>query len=222
MRVGKGQSLAERTGVDEVFIHGTGPGLAVCFRDSSAITDRLPAATALPTPNGDGRQAPAFRSIEFLVRACTASSCSGPVLSYAQQQTFTLRVESGRLVVTLGSERHDSTTLVLEEERWNQVGVVAHEAGRLDVYVTDSQGVVSRDSLPLQAMPFPAGGQLALGRWQPSTSGSGDQPLRGFQGCVDELRLWKEPLANVEIASHWNVSRTLTAVSLHSQSKDQS
>jgi hypothetical protein len=177
--VTEGDSILQIEGIDNMTISG-GPGNALCFEDSSIIAVRVPIF-----------QGP-FTTIEIFVKTCTSTICHGTIFSYSKQKTFSIR-HYGTILVTYGDEEFD-TKLALEDEKWNQISLVYDGRGtkRLDVYVFTSVGHIQRASGTLKGPnPFTPRGDLALGRWQPSTDGSGRQRVDNFKGCVDELRIWQ-------------------------------
>lgn len=177
-------SIVMETGVSTTAVTGLGPANCLCFEGSSII----------------GRQLPIFQhsddvTIEFFVKTCTSSDCSGTILSYTETKTFAVRNILGRIVITMG-EREYTTSLTFENEQWNQVSLV-YSYNYLDIYYFDHNGFSARDLIDFTqqfsspSLVFNSTGSLVIGRWQPSTDGLGDQPINDtFRGCIDELRIW--------------------------------
>lgn len=174
-----GTSIIEESGVDDTAVAGLGPGNAVCNDDASMITELVQIFNNV------------YVSIEFFVKTCHEDKCTGTILSYTSTKTFAVKNINGKIGITYG-DLSFQLALMLENEKWNQVALVYDGGTYLDVYVFDSTGTYRRDLVELDGThPFSGKGRLALGKWQPPPDGSGDQPLNeGFEGCIDELRVW--------------------------------
>ena len=174
-----GSSILEESGVDETSVAGIGPGNAVCNDDASMITEQVQIF------NSD------YVSIEFFVKTCHEDRCLGTILSYTSVKTFAVKNMNGKLVITYG-ELTFNFGLILENDKWSQVGLIYDGGTYLYVYVFNNSGTYRRELVELDGThPFSGKGRLALGKWQPPPGGSGDQPLNeGFEGCIDELRIW--------------------------------
>ncbi|KAK3101710.1 hypothetical protein FSP39_005732 [Pinctada imbricata] len=193
-------SIVMETGVSTTAVTGLGPANCLCFERSSII----------------GRQLPIFNqsddvTIEFFVKTCTGSDCSGTILSYTETKTFTVKNMEGRIIITMGDQEYD-TTLTLENEEWNQLSLV-YSYGYMDIYYFDHNGFSARafidftQQFPDYTLVFNSTGSLVIGRWQPPTDGLGPQPTNdNFKGCIDELRIWSRYFSFPDIREHWNVT----------------
>lgn len=176
-----GESTVETEGIDTTLVGGIGPGNTVCNDDASMITEKVQIFNSY------------YVSIEFFVKTCHAEKCLGTILSYTNEKTFAIKNYYGKIVITYG-DLIKELDLMLENEKWSQVATVYDGNNYLDVYVFDTTGSYTRELVELDGTnPFSGKGRLALGKWQPPPDGSGDQPLNeGFEGCIDELRIWEK------------------------------
>lgn len=177
-KVPDNESILSLAGMKTV-ISGLGPGNCVCFNDGSMISQNLKIFKKTSS------------TVEFFVKTCKYKSCLGTMFSYTWGPTFTLRNYYGELIVTVG-DQWENTGLMLENKLWNQVSI-SEAYGYADVYVFNSKGKFRRKMLNFTNYypMFPSEGTLSLGKWQPSSDGSGIQPSREhFVGCIDELRIW--------------------------------
>ncbi len=153
-------------------------GTALALRNSAAVVE---------SPAGFSND---YTTLELLVKSCNTSECGGTILSYSSSKSFFVSTASGTI-----SLHYDNTNLTtgirLEDNAWTHLSLVwDRESSHLDLYVFNSTGYPQRRSYVLPGDIFPAGGTLALGKWQPSGDGSGFVPQDVFTGEIDELRIW--------------------------------
>lgn len=173
---------------------GTGPGKMITFDDSSGITKLLLHADYL-------------QSIELLVRAC--SGCQGVVMSYANQRSFTIRLQRDMTLVVAYSATRVDTQLVVFNDTWHLLTLTYDpEMEELSVYLVRSKTDIQRKDMSLPAEALQGGGQLSLGKWVPTPDNNPnrEQPRQGFRGDIDELRIWNRYIDNTEVPSHWEVN----------------
>lgn len=175
-----GGSIVESEGIDTTLVAGIGPGNTVCNNDASMITENVQIFNSQ------------YVSIEFFVKTCHDPKCYGTILSYTSEKTFAIKNYYGKVVITYGDMKYEPD-LSLEDNKWSQIALVYDGNSYLDIYVFDSNGAYTRDLIELEGTnPFSGKGRLALGKWQPPPDGSEDQPIsEGFEGCIDELRIWE-------------------------------
>ena len=130
-----------------------------------------------------------FVVIELMIKTCSQHECFGTILSYTYFHTFSIYYE--KTVQFIYADMIYDTGIEFEQLKWQQISIVFDkELQQLDVYIFNSEGYVSRRQYIMTENPFPQHGDLALGRWQVSTGGTGTQPVNQFKGLIDELRIW--------------------------------
>ena len=176
---------AEKDGGDVIIEQNNRTTFAVghmmCFEDSSLLAKRLPVFVDH------------FTTLEFLVKTCDEKDCRGVLFSYTETKTLFLHTLNGSVSVSYDNEIFD-TGAHLETDEWNQITtVIDRKARHLYVYIVNSQGkLITGQRFDYQGNQIQPFGDLGLGRWQPAQRGSEQIPVRGFKGCIDDVRIWNK------------------------------
>lgn len=89
---------------------------------------------------------------------------------------------------------------------WNQISIVYHRAsGRLNFYHLNSQEHLTFKTLVTYSNMFTAGSKIAIGQWIPGARVVLTTPP-GFQGKIDEVRIWNRQLSGADIKSSSKVN----------------
>ena len=125
-------------------------------------------------------------TIEFFLKITKL----GVILCYTKEKTFVLTNHPGYFQVYYG-DREFPTNITVEINQWSQIALVFRKlTGILQIYHFDHRGHLTRQDVFIGQDVFPPGGILALGAWQPSIDGSGEQLREYFTGDIDDLRVW--------------------------------
>lgn len=115
---------------------------------------------------------------------------NGTVLSYANYKTFGILIHK-TLHLEFGRAWTKDTGIAILAGTWYHVSITWHHTLHLmEVYIIATNNDIQRRQFNIPENPFPPGGILSLGYWEPS---DGDTEIRirgGFTGVIDELRVW--------------------------------
>ena len=168
-------------------------GYALHFNGSSAVV-------ALPPRTVIGENVTIEMSVQL-----THADGGGVLFSYSNNRTFALLSKAGALHVHYDGVTN-ATNLALPDAVWTRLAVVYEGAtGVLDVYVFGPDGTPLRQTTLLPPGVFSAGGSLALGQWQPPSSGRRAVPLRPLVGRVDNLMVWAQKIDATLIKDVWRI-----------------
>ncbi len=97
---------------------------------------------------------------------------------------------------------------------WNQISVVYNRvSGRVYFYHINSQGHVTIKSIFTHSNMFAAGSKIAIGQWIPGGSAVVSMSP-GFQGKIDEVRIWNRQYSGADIRSSWRLNVQFSAKNL--------
>ena len=144
-----------------------------------------------------------FKSNDVTIEFFLKTIKPGVILSYCKTKTFVLTNSAGYFSIYFG-DREFPTNITVELNQWSQIALVFRKVtGTLQIYHFDYRGQLTRQDVFIGADPYPPGGILAIGAWQPSLDGSGRQ-LRGyFTGDIDDLRIWSMAYHPAVVFQSW-------------------
>lgn len=123
-------------------------------------------------------------------------------MSYVKDDTFFVTNSRNVVEIYFDGETYN-TEIELDDDKWNLLTLVFDSVSRnLNVYIF--KPTPTRKTFKLNKNPFVAGGNLAFGGWQPPLTSSHFLPNGTFTGCLDDIRVWKDYINNVEVQGHWS------------------
>ena len=163
---------------------------ALSFKESGGISVPLLVTFAVDTDI----------TVELLFKPLT----NGTIFSYAYNKTFAITINN-TLWVSFG--QLFDTGIRMEFGIWYQLSIMwYHRTSLIQLYTITNVGRIQRREFKIDGNPFPPGGTLALGYWEPS---SGDTEVRveySFVGVIDELRVWNRSFNPVTIQQNWKMN----------------
>ena len=152
------------------------------------------AATSVPLTYSDGVS---LENKDFSISLYFKPSATGGyLLSYAKEVTFSI-LNTQPLRIQHDADFVDTViTPILHE--WNQIVLTFRRTThQIDFFHFSASNEVTHQVLNLHCPSvFSAGGVIMLGEWIPSTGSSKYTFSTSYQGLIDDISIWKEPIEN--------------------------